>query len=159
MAFHKLADGPITLVIGAVKAAEGKFGPQMVFSGIDGTDVYISELSGAKGLARLNLTPESVLGQTLHFEQIRKDGKTFTNINLATGSAPTATAAPATRTTSTGGYTAAPALSFDDAVALYAKCVQAAIQHLGKACEQAEIPVDGAAIQSAAATLFIRTSK
>ena len=154
MAFHKLADGPITMVIGAVKSAEGKFGPQMVFSSVDGTDVYISEMSGAKGLARLNLTPESVLGQTLHFEQVRKDGKTFTNINLATGSAPTA-AAPATRSTST----AAPALSFEDAVALYAKCVQAAIQHLGKACEQAEIPVDGAAIQSAAATLFIRTSK
>lgn len=154
MAFHKLADGPITMVIGAVKSAEGKFGPQMVFSSVDGTDVYISEMSGAKGLARLNLTPESVLGQTLHFEQVRKDGKTFTNINLATGSAPTAAAAPATRTTST-----ASALSFEDAVALYAKCVQAAIQHLGKACEQAEIPVDGAAIQSAAATLFIRTSK
>jgi len=44
-------------------------------------------------------------------------------------------------------------------VALYAKCVQAAIQHLGKACEGAEIPVDGAAIKAAAATLFIRTSK
>ena len=155
MAFHKLADGPITMVIGAVKSAEGKFGPQMVFSSVDGTDVYISEMSGAKGLARLNLTPESVLGQTLHFEQVRKDGKTFTNISLATGSAPTAAAAPATRTTST----AAPSLSFEDAVALYAKCVQAAIQHLGKACEGAEIPVDGAAIQSAAATLFIRTSK
>lgn len=154
MAFHKLADGPITMVIGAVKSAEGKFGPQMVFSSVDGTDVYISELSGAKGLARLNLTPESVLGQTLNFEQIRKDGKTFTNINLATGSAPTAAAAPATRTTST-----ASALSFEDAVALYSRCVQAAIQHFAKACEQAEIPVDGASVQSAAATLFIRTSK
>lgn len=154
MAFHKLADGPITMVIGAVKSAEGKFGPQMVFSSVDGTDVYISELSGAKGLARLNLTPESVLGQTLNFEQIKKDGKTFTNINLATGSAPTAAAAPATRTTST-----ASALSFEDAVALYSRCVQAAIQHFAKACEQAEIPVDGASVQSAAATLFIRTSK
>lgn len=158
MAFHKLADGPITMVIGAVKSAEGKFGPQMVFSSVDGTDVYISELSGAKGLARLNLTPESVLGQTLHFEQVRKDGKTFTNINLATGSAPTAAAAPATRTASTGSHSAS-ALSFEDAVALYSRCVQAAIQHFAKACEQAEIPVDGASVQSAAATLFIRTSK
>ena len=154
MAFHKLADGPITMVIGAVKSAEGKFGPQMVFSSIDGTDVYISELSGAKGLARLNLTPESAVGQTLHFEQIRKDGKTFTNINLGTAGAATAPAAPATRSVST-----ASALSFEDAVALYAKCVQAAIQYLAKACEQAEIPVDGSAVQAAAATLFIRTSK
>ena len=153
MAFHKLSDGPITMVIGAVKSAEGKFGPQMVFSSVDGTDVYISELSGAKGLARLNLTPESVVGQTLAFEQIKKDGKTFTNINLASAGAVTATASTASAAKAT------PALPFDDAVALYAKCVQAAIQHLGKACEGAEIPVDGAAIQAAAATLFIRTSK
>jgi hypothetical protein len=154
MAFHKLSDGPITMVIGAVKSAEGKFGPQMVFSSVDGTDVYISELSGAKGLARLNLTPESVVGQTLAFEQIKKDGKTFTNINLATGQAPSAASAPATRSVSS-----ASALSFEDAVALYSRCVQAAIQHFAKACEQAEIPVDGASVQAAAATLFIRTSK
>jgi len=148
-----LSDGPITMVIGAVKSAEGKFGPQMVFSSVDGTDVYISELSGAKGLARLNLSPETVVGQTLAFEQIKKDGKTFTNINLATGQAPSA-AAPATR-----AVTSASALSFEDAVALYSRCVQAAIQHFAKACEQAEIPVDGASVQAAAATLFIRTSK
>ncbi len=153
MPFHKLADGPITMTIGAVRSAEGKFGPQMVFSSTDGTDVFISEMSGAKGLARLNLTEETVIGKTLAFEQIKKDGKTFTNINLSSGGAATATASTAAVAKAT------PALSFDDAVALYAKCVQAAIQHLGKACEGAEIPVDGAAIQAAAATLFIRTSK
>lgn len=153
MPFHKLADGPITMTIGAVKSAEGKFGPQMVFSSTEGVDVFISEMSGAKGLARLNLTPESVVGKTLSFEQIKKDGKTFTNINLGA-----AGAAPATATASSA-RPAAPSLSFDDAVTLYGKCVQAAIQQLGKACEQAEIPVDGSAIQAAAATLFIRTSK
>jgi len=153
MPFHKLADGPITMTIGAVRSAEGKFGPQMVFSSTDGVDVFISEMSGAKGLARLNLDQDSVLGKTLAFEQIKKDGKTFTNINLASVGAVTATASTASAAKAT------PALSFDDAVALYAKCVQAAIQHLGKACEGAEIPVDGAAIQAAAATLFIRTSK
>lgn len=152
MAFHKLADGPITMVIGAVKSAEGKFGPQMVFSSVDGTDVYISELSGAKGLARLNLTPESVLGQTLHFEQIRKDGKTFTNINK--GGVVGAVSAPATRTTST----AAPSgMSFEDAVELYGRCVESALNQLAKRCEQAEIPVDASAVQAAAATLFIAT--
>ena len=153
MPFHKIADGPITMTIGAVRSAEGKFGPQMVFSSTEGTDVFISELSGAKGLARLNLDQDSVIGKTLAFEQIKKDGKTFTNINLASAGAVTATASTASAAKAT------PALSFDDAVALYAKCVQAAIQHLGKACEGAEIPVDGAAIQAAAATLFIRTSK
>ena len=146
MPFHKLADGPITMTIAAVKSAEGKFGPQMVFSSTEGVDVFISEMSGAKGLARLNLTPESVVGETLSFEQIKKDGKTFTNINK--GGTVTA---PVTRTTST----AAPALNYDDAVALYSRCVEAAIQQLGGKCGDAEIPVDGSAIQAAAATLFI----
>ena len=147
MPFHKLADGPITMTIAAVKSAEGKFGPQMVFSSTEGVDVFISEMSGAKGLARLNLTPESVVGETLSFEQIMKDGKTFTNINK--GGVVTA---PVTRTTST----AAPsAMSYEDAVALYSRCVEAAIQQLGGKCGDAEIPVDGSAIQAAAATLFI----
>jgi hypothetical protein len=147
MPFHKLADGPITMTIAAVKSAEGKFGPQMVFSSTEGVDVFISEMSGAKGLARLNLTPESVVGETLSFEQIKKDGKTFTNINKGGTVTPSVT-----RTTST----AAPsAMSYEDAVALYSRCVEAAIQQLGGKCGDAEIPVDGSAIQAAAATLFI----
>ncbi len=152
MPFHKLADGPITMTIGAIKSAEGKFGPQMVFTSTEGVDVFISELSGAKGLARLNLTPESAVGEVLSFEQIKKDGKTFTNIHK--GNVAAGFAAPATRTTST----AAPsALSFEDAVALYGRCVEAVVEQLGKRCEAAEIPVDASAIQAAAATLFIAT--
>lgn len=150
MAFHKLSDGPITMVIAAVKNTEGNFGPQFCFSSNDGTDVYVSEMAGAKGLARLNLTPESAVGKTITFEQVKKDGKTYTNLSM--GGTPSA---PATRTAST----AAPAMPFEDLVALYGRCVEAAIQHLGKRCEQAEIPVDGSAIQAAAATLFIRGSK
>lgn len=151
MAFHKLSDGPITMVVAAVKNTEGNFGPQFCFSSNDGTDVYVSEMAGAKGLARLNLTPESAVGKTITFEQVKKDGKTYTNLSM--GGTPGA--APATRTAST----AAPTMPFEDLVALYGRCVEAAIQHLGKRCEQAEIPVDGSAIQAAAATLFIRGSK
>ncbi|MGA0134224.1 MAG: hypothetical protein ACO3ND_07705 [Opitutales bacterium] len=150
MAVHKMSDGPITMVVAGVKQTEGNFGPQFCFTAADGTDVYVSEMAGAKGLARMNLTPETVVGQTITIEQVKKDGKTYTNFSK--GGTP---GAPATRTTST----AAPAMAFDDLVALYAKCVEAAIQQLGKRCEQAEIPVDGAAIQAAAATLFIRGSK
>ena len=152
MPFHKLADGPITMVVGGIKAAEGKFGPQMVFTSDSGVDVFISELSGAKGLARLNLTPESAIGETLTFEQIRKDGKTFTNINK--GGVVGAVSAPATRTTSTS---APSALSFEDAVALYGRCVESALDQLAKRCELSEIPVDASAVQAAAATLFIAT--
>lgn len=152
MPFHKLADGPITMVIGKISATEGKFGPQMVFTSDSGMDVFISELSGAKGLARLNLTPESAIGETLTFEQIRKDGKTFTNINK--GGVVGAVSAPATRTTSTS---APSGLSFEDAVALYGRCVEAALDQLAKRCELSEIPVDASAVQAAAATLFIAT--
>jgi hypothetical protein len=151
MPFHKLADGPITMVIGKISATEGKFGPQMVFTSTSGMDVFISELSGAKGLARLNLTPESAIGETLTFEQIRKDGKTFTNINK--GGVVGAVSAPATSTSSTASYHAA--LSFEDAVALYGRCVEAALDQLAKRCELSEIPVDASAVQAAAATLFI----
>lgn len=152
MPFHKLADGPITMTIGRVAAAEGKFGPQMVFTSTEGVDVFISELSGAKGLARLNLTPESAVGEVLTFEQIKKDGKTFTNIHK--GNVAAGFAVPATRTTST----AAPSgLSFEDAVALYGRCVESALEQLAKRCENAEIPVDASAVQAAAATLFIAT--
>ena len=148
MPFHKLANGPLTMTVTAVRSAEGNFGPQMVFSGAEGLDVGISEKSGAQGLARLNLTPESAVGEVLTFEQVKKDGKTFTNIHK--GGTVTA---PVTRTTSTAA--ASSALSYEDAVALYSRCVEAAIQQLGGKCGDAEIPVDGSAIQAAAATLFI----
>ncbi len=152
MPFHKLADGPITMTIGAVRSAEGKFGPQMVFTSNDGTDVFISEMSGAKGLARLNLTEESVVGKTLHFEQIKKDGKTFTNINLSSAGA----VAPATATTSTAAFAPkAAGMTQAEAVALYSWALDTANGTLGKLCELQGMPVDAAALQSAAATLFI----
>jgi hypothetical protein len=149
----KLSEGPVTMVVRSVAEADGKFGKQYVFTSEAGDLLYLSEAAGSRGLARLNLDFETVAGQTLTFSQVKKDSKTYTNIDK--GGTPSA--APATRTAGTA--TPVAALSFDDAVALYARCVQAAIQHLGKACEGAEIPVDGSAIQAAAATLFIRTSK
>lgn len=152
---HKLSEGPVTMVVRSVAEADGKFGKQYVFTSEAGDLLYISESAGSRGLARINLDFETVVGQTLTFSHVKKDSKTHTNIDK--GGTPGTAPASATRTTSTAAP--ASALSFEDAVALYAKCVEAAVQHLGKACEQAEIPVDGAAIQSAAATLFIRTSK
>jgi hypothetical protein len=153
---HKLANGPITLSpVTAIESAEGNFGPQMVFKGNADDLVFISEMSGAKGLARLNLTAETAIGRTLTLEQIKKDGKTFTNIHLGvlvTGAAPVATAAP----------TARPMAAPMDVAALgviYAQCVDQALAILGAKCQEAEVPFDAQAIQSAAATLFIRATK
>lgn len=153
MPIHKLANGPITLnPVTAVESAEGNFGPQMVFKGNADDLVFISEMSGAKGLARLNLTTETVIGKAITLEQIKKDGKTFTNLHLAGGASAPVAAAPVARAS-------APAITVADAAAVYAECVAQAMVTLGARCEEAGIPIDAAAIQSAAATLFIRVMR
>lgn len=155
MPIHKLATGPITLSpVTAIESAEGNFGPQMVFKGNADDLVFISEMSGAKGLARLNLTPETAIGKTITLEQIKKDGKTFTNLHLGAnaggGGAPVASA-PA--------YAAAPKQSLGELATVYGECVAHAMATLGARCEEAGIPIDAAAIQSAAATLFIKATR
>lgn len=154
MPIHKLANGPITLSpVTAVDSAEGNFGPQMIFKGNADDIVYISEMSGAKGLARLNLTPESAIGQTLTLEQVKKDGKTFTNIHLGGNASPAAASAPRAA--------AAPAAPVDVPAlgALYSQCVDQAMATIGNKLEQAGVPFDGAVIQAAAATIFIKASR
>lgn len=153
MPIHKLANGPITLSpVTSVESAEGNFGPQMVFKGNADDVVFISELSGARGLARLNLTAESAVGETLTLEQVKKDGKTFTNIHKggnasAPAAAPRAVAAPAAPVD-------VPALG-----ALYSQCVDQAMATIGNKLEQAGVPFDGAVIQAAAATIFIKATR
>ncbi len=152
MPIHKLANGPITLSpVTSIEAAEGNFGPQMVIKGNADDIVFISEMSGAKGLARLNLTPETAIGQTLRLEQIKKDGKTFTNIERAGAGTATA-AAPAARS-------APQTVDMSVLAHIYGECVDAALATLGAKCQEAEIPFDAQAIQSAAATLFIRAMR
>lgn len=152
MPIHKLANGPLTITIASVESTEGNFGPQVCFTGDEGTSVYISELSATKQIARLNLTLEDCIGQTLFFEQIKKEGKTYTNIALAGGAsvAPRAPAAPA-----------APKAPVDLAAlaVLYGECVDIAIATLGVRCEASGVPYDAAALQSAAATLFIKATR
>lgn len=151
---HKLATGPITLTIVSVEATEGNFGPQVCFTGDEGTSVYISELSATKQIARLNMTMEDVVGQTLFFEQIKKDGKTYTNIALAG-------AATLAKTAAAVAAPAAPKAPVDLAAlaVLYAECVDIAMATLGMKCEAAGVPYDAAALQSAAATIFIKATR
>jgi hypothetical protein len=152
MPIHKLAEGPITLTIARIDAQEGNFGPQFAMYGTNDELVYVSEKSTLSGLSRLNLTPESVVGETIRIEQIAKDGKKFTNIYRASGDsvAPSATAAPA-----------APKAPVDlpALIALYDSCFAGAMATLGMRCEEAGVPYDAAALQSAAATLFIKATR
>lgn len=155
MPIHKLANGPITLSpVTAVESAEGQFGPQMIFKGNADDIVYISELSGAKGLARLNLTAQTAIGETLTLEQIKKDGKTFTNINKGGAAGPSASSAG--QAVASRPY---PVMDIPTIGAIYSQCVDQAMATLGAKCEQAGVPFDASAIQAAAATLFIRATR
>ena len=153
---HKLANGPLTITIASVDSTEGNFGPQVCFTGDEGTSVYISELSATKQIARLNMTLEETIGQTLFFEQIKKDGKTYTNIALAGGMNAKVSIASAS-----GSVTAAPKAPADlPALALlYGECFAIAMATLGVKCEEAGVPYDASALQAAAATIFIKATR
>lgn len=157
MPIHKLADGPITLQVAKVENVPNNFDPtktQYAFTGTNDERVYVSETAVARQLPRLNLTPETAVGAVLSFEQVKKDGKTFVNINSGSsqriGAAPAA-AAPA--------VAAAPKMTMAEIGALYGQCVDAAVATLGAKLEEAGIPVTAEAIQAAAATLFIKATR
>ena len=153
---HKLANGPLTITIASVDSTEGNFGPQVCFTGDEGTSVYISELSATKQIARLNMTLEETIGQTLFFEQIKKEGKTYTNVALAGGMNAKVSIASAS-----GSVTAAPKAPADlPALALlYGECFAIAMATLGVRCEEAGVPYDASALQAAAATIFIKATR
>lgn len=162
MPIHKLAAGPITMVIASAEYVPSQFDEkamQVKFVSTADDVVYVSDKAAKMQLGRLNLTVETCIGQTLTFEQVKKDGRTYTNINLAAAGAPIGAAAPAPAASAPGKVASMGAMTLDQAVPLYAECVEAAIATLGKACVAAEIPLDASAIQASAATLFIRVSK
>jgi hypothetical protein len=152
---HRLADGPCVLTIASVAPSEGKFGPQVHFSGVDGTGVYVNESPATRGLERLSLDMDTVIGKTIRFSQVKKDGKTFTNLDLVgEGAAVAAVATAAAVPSASKAPVDLPAL-----IVLYGQCVDGAMATLGMKCEEAGVPYDAAALQSAAATLFIRACR
>ena len=149
---HKLAEGPITLTIARIEAQVGNFGPQFAMYGTNDELVYVSEKSTLSGLSRLNLTPETVVGETIRLEQIAKEGKRFTNIFRANAEnvTPSAVASPA-----------APKAPVDlpKLIELYGQCLDGAMMTFAMRMEESGTPYDGAAVQAAAATLFIKATR
>lgn len=156
MAVHKLANGPITMTIASATESEGQYGPQVKFTGEDGTDVYVNQAPVERGLGRLNLTVATVVGKTIKFAQVKKDGKTFTNMDLAAPGTE-GISAPVTQTVST----AAPAAkrSLEELDALYGQCLAIAMRHIVAKMDDAGVQYDATTIVSATATLFIQASK
>jgi hypothetical protein len=160
MAIHKLATGPITLTPTSVDVLPSNFDPeQMQVAFTDQAAdirVYVNELTAMKQLARLNLTLETVIGQRIHLEQVKKDGRTYTNMSLANGVIPVA----APKAAAAAAAPAAPRpVDWVALATMYSECVAIAMATLGTKAEEAGIPIDASAIQAAAATLFIRASR
>lgn len=161
MAIHKLADGPITLVVVDVTEQEGKFGAQMAIDGADADGqevrVYVSAKTWEQQSKRLKLDAATVIGQTLHIEQVKKDGTTYTNINRAAAGSPTVAGVQAEKAVAAQAAKPAPIarMTVDEAAELYGKCVDAAIAKFWAPLAQENVTVSAEAIQSAAATIFI----
>jgi hypothetical protein len=155
---HKLAEGPLTMVVTSATEVEGKFGAQVLFS--DGTfDVYISESSASRGLARISHDLQTIIGETVTFSQIKKDSKTYTNIDLGDVWCPTPDfllVADATPRTPAGR---APSMSLDEIEERYAKCLDIAVRVFVNKCDGIGLAVDAAALQAATATLLIQAGK
>jgi hypothetical protein len=162
MAIWKLAEhGPVAITVTEISEQEGKFGPQFAVDGVteDGEEarLFVSTKALTSQLGRLKLDVDSALGQQLYFEQVSKDGTKYTNISRGTGGPTKAAGAPSgAKPAAAPAAPARPArLTPAEAAKVYAECVDLAMATLGARLEQAEVPFDGAVIQSAAATLFI----
>lgn len=163
MAIWKLAEhGPVAITVTEISEQEGKFGPQFAVDGVvsdataDNEEVrlFVSTKALVQQLGRLKLDVDSAIGQQLYFEQVSKDGTKYTNISRGTGGPAKAAGAPSGA--KPAAAPAAPArMTPAEAAKVYAECVDLAMATLGARLEQAEVPFDGAVIQSAAATLFI----
>ena len=161
MAIHKLATGPLTLTVTTAELAPSNFKPeqmQVAFTDQEAdVRVYVNELTAMRQLARLNLDLESVVGKTIHLEQVKKDGNTYTNMSLVSSDG--AKAAPRASSPAAPAQQQKAPVDLPTIALLYSECVAIAMATLGAKCEEAGLPIDASAIQAAAATLFIRASR
>jgi len=165
MAIHKLREGPVTMQVSAAEVVEGNYGSQVKFSGVflddDNADLYISEKSAVGQLERIGLTVETCIGETLHFEHIHKNDRTYTNIKRVTGDEGSAPAPQksdsisgypsSTRPTNATGPKA-------DLNQTYEMCLGIAIKHCEGLAEQGWA-VETSDLIAMTATLFIQASR
>ena len=177
MPFVRLANGPVQMEIADVEQVwdDKTQDERIYFKDAAGNIVDFSKTSADRQLTRLNLDYETVIGQTLDFSQTKKDGRTYNNIDKpgaalqrapqpsagrpTMGGAPARPAmggAPAPRAAAPA---AQPAITFAELSAKFGECVEHAAATLGSYCERTGVPFDGAALQSAAATLFIERNR
>lgn len=82
MAILKLEPGQkVIFDVREADEVKGNFGPQIKFSSPGGDVLFLNVDTAVKQLGRIGLTLTTVLGQTVEFERIEKNGTKYTNIN------------------------------------------------------------------------------
>lgn len=165
MAIKKLTDGPVTMVIQSARLVEGQYGTQVQFVGIEegaqeDTLLYVAERSAIRQLERLALSLESCGGQTLHFEQVQRNGKTYNNIQRASGSPVAAVqhtpvqqeAHPVSQANNNSTLNPATTMLYED-------CLKYAARAVISMSEDTGVQVSASDIVAAAATLFIQANR
>ena len=172
MVTHKLAQGPLVISVASAETVQGNFGVQIALSGIDcinGGDVrvYVNEATAIRQLERLGLNEETVVNEALHIEQIKKDGRTYTNFRKATqteifGQVEPPRVTDQTAQATTTSSTAAPAAFVPapkaDVLDVYVESLKNAIE-AAEHLSQAGYAVSSDNVVAIAATLFIQRAR
>lgn len=151
-----------TFTITEVRAVSTKFGNKIVFVGTDdnGTAVetpLISDVTADKQLERIGLDRDSAVGERLTFSRApNPSGKPYWNLDVPrAGAAPTKRispqAAPQTQTASNATLDQ----RRDKVLSQYLILWETVAKQMHSLCDEANITLDAAAIQSAAATVWI----
>lgn len=157
MAIKKLSDGPVEMRVQSAQLVEGQYGTQVQFVGAEAgepedTLLYVSERSAVRQLERLALSVEGCAGETLRFEQVQKNGKTYNNIYRANAAQGTTTVTPS----ATPAQAPAPTGNIYE---LYADCLSNAAKMVLAMSDDTGVHVTGSDIVAAAATLFIQRNR
>jgi hypothetical protein len=162
MAIKKLSDGPVEMVVSSARLVEGQYGTQVQFVGVEhGADeetlVYVSERSAVRQIERLSLSLDGCSGESLRFEQVQKNGKTYNNIHRANPSGAVAPVAPSNP--SAAKVTVSAPAPKTDIFELYATCLSNAAKMTLAMAEETGIEIKGSDVIAAAATLFIQANR
>jgi hypothetical protein len=163
MATHKLATGPLIITVTDARIVEGNFGTQVRFEGeapgAGDVDVYVNESTAIKQLERLAMDIHTVIGETLHIEQIKKDGRTYTNFRRITNPQPVpGPSSPDEVMAPTAARRAVPASGIEGVLDLYEECLKGAVK-LSSGLDEAGFAVSADNLIAMTATIFIQASR
>jgi hypothetical protein len=165
----------IHFTVTATEPAEGKFGPQIKFTGTTPDDadavMFLNVDAAQRQLGRIGLDTSSVVGRTVEFARTEKNGTKYTDINLpANGTPPKAKVDQTPRAYSSGPHipgidgpyqeTGAPPADMtsklDAMFSLYDTCLAHAHSSAKRAFGN---DVTDEAVAAMAATLYIQACK